>query len=315
MGRYRFCVEDTGIGIRSEHLHTIFTSFSQIHQTHDYAEGTGLGLAISKQLVLLLGGQLKVASTFGQGSQFWFELNLQEVDQGVHSETALSAGALITRMKGNPQKILIADDKTDNRALLRDMLSPMGFSISEAENGRDCMQQALNWKPDLILMDSRMPVMDGLEACQRIRARAETKNIVIIAISANVFESHRQLCIEAGADGFIAKPVQLEALLTLLARFTDLQPDHDKRYLTPVAEKPDKPRVLHYPATHYVQRLLVFAQQGDIQAIHQLTAEIRQQNQNCDVFTERVTSLAEGFQIKKIRALLTHALSDSNKKS
>lgn len=314
-GRYRFCIEDTGIGIRSEHLQTIFTSFNQLYQTHDYVEGAGLGLAISKQLVLLLGGQLNVASTFGQGSQFCFELDLQKVDQGAHSETALPAGVLITEMEGGPQKILIADDKTDNRALLRDMLSPMGFAIAEAANGQDCMQQALHWKPDIILMDSRMPVMDGLETCRRIRACAEIKNVVILAISANVFDNHQRRCIEAGADGFIGKPVQLEALLTLLARFTDQHPDQGTRYLIPVVENTDPLGVLHYPAKHHVERLQAFAQQGDIQAIHQLTAEIRRQDQNCNVFTERVTNLAENFQINKIRQLLTQALSDSIKKS
>ena len=315
MERYRFCVEDTGIGIRPEHLHAIFTSFHQLHQTPDYVEGTGLGLAISKQLVGLLGGTLKVTSTFGQGSQFWFEVDLHEVDQTVYSEPALSASTLITHMKGSHQKILIADDKTDNRTLLRDMLSPMGFSISEAINGQDCVQQAIDWKPDIILMDSRMPIMDGLEACRRIRSTAELKNIVIIAISANVFESHRKLCIEAGADGFIAKPILLEALLTLLASFTGLQFEHAPPHLIPPgAERSDTSVLLHYPAKYYLQQLLEFAQQGDIQAIHHLTAEIRQQDQNCDVFIERLTSLAEDFQIKKIREVLTRALSEQSKK-
>ena len=315
MGRYCFCVEDTGIGIREEHLHAIFTSFHQLHETHDYIEGTGLGLAISKQLVALLGGTLRVASTFGQGSQFWFEVDLQEVDQSTHSEPALSTSALISHMKGSHKKILIADDKTDNRTLLRDTLSPMGFSIAEAVNGQDCVQQAIDWKPDIILMDSRMPIMDGLEACQRIRSIAELKNIVIIAISANVFEGHHKLCIEAGADGFIPKPIQLEALLTLLASFTDLQLDHDTHYLAPsVVEKFDTPAILRYPAKQHLEHLLEFAQQGDIQAIHHLTAEIRQQDQNCDVFIERLTSLAEDFQIKKIREVLTRALSEQSKK-
>ena len=312
---YRFCVEDTGIGMHSDHLQTIFASFHQLHQTYDYIEGTGLGLAISKQLVLLLGGDLQVASTLGQGSQFWFELDLIEVEDCVHAETGLSVETLSKRFKSNGQKILVADDKIDNRSLLRDMLSPMGFLISEAVDGQDCMQQALKLKPDIILMDSKMPVMDGVETCKRIRACADIKNTVIIAISANVFESHRQQCFEAGADGFIARPVQLELLLTQLARFADLQPDHEFSSEETIAEISDKHLSLHYPARHYIQRLLTIAQQGDIQAILLLATEIGQQDQNCNLFIEQVTHLAEEFQINKICKILTEALSEANKKS
>ncbi len=314
LGHYHFLVQDTGIGIRPEHLHSIFTSFHQLHQTHDYIEGTGLGLAISKQLVELLGGELKVSSTIGQGSQFWFELDLQEVDQADFSETVLSTRSLITRMQGYYQKILIADDKADNRTLLHEMLAPLGFAIAEADNGQDCLEQALNWKPDIILIDSKMPVMDGPETCQRIRASAELKDIVIIIISAHVFESHRKLCIEAGANDFIAKPIQLEALLNVLARHTGLLPEHDSDYLTVTEEKTGEPEAMSYPDQDTLKLLLVFAEKGDIQAIQHLAVEIAQGQQDCHVFIEQIKNLADGFQIKKIREIVSQVLLQMHKK-
>ena len=310
-GSYHFRVEDTGIGIKSEHLDSIFASFHQLHQTHNTIEGTGLGLAISDQLVALLGGQLKVSSLWAQGSQFWFELDLSEVDQTTHHENTLPTATLLPQLKRSHQKLLIVDDKIDNRVLLRDMLSPFGFLIYEAENGQEGIHLAQQWKPNIILMDSKMPVMDGLAASQHIRANEELKDTVIIAISANVFESHRKQCLAAGADGFIAKPIELKALLNMLARYTNLKPDYNPIVKTGLEDSVE-PVTLCYPDKETLERLLAIAQQGDIQAIHQLIDEIRDQDQKYDAFVQRIIMLAEGYKIKKIRELLTQALIEEN---
>lgn len=304
---FSFSVSDTGIGIASEHLPDIFTSFHQLHQTQGYIEGTGLGLAISDRLVKLLGGELKVSSTLGQGSRFWFELNLNTARQT--SQPPKNLASPISNNLGKQQKILIADGIADNRALLFDILSPLGFQLAEVSNGLECMQQAENWPADIILLNSNLAVIDGLEVCRRIRANVALQSIVIIAISANVFGNHQQCCLEAGANDFLAKPFQLETLLGLLARYTGMQGENEKI----VPENAIKSTKLHYPAIDYLRRLQDFAEQGDIHRVRQLNTEISQLAPEVTLFTQQLNDLINGFKINKIRQLLNDALTETLK--
>lgn len=313
-GHYDFSVQDTGIGIHSEHIEAIFASFHQLNQTQNHVEGTGLGLAISRKLVVLLGGELKVLSVLGRGSKFGFRLGLNEITQKNGALITLPLNSTVRDRDGRGYKVLIVDDNEVNRSILSDMLSPMGFLIIEVENGQDCIQRALKWKPDVILMASRMSDMDGLQVTRKLRGCAEIKDIVILAVSANVFENHKQLWFDAGADGFIAKPIQLDYLLRQIFKFVDLSLDTNSIVFPKKGiEQNVKPVLLHYPEKHYLLRLLDYAQQGDVNAIYQLTEEIRQQDQKSDDFIDQITRLAEAFQIKKIRQILTEVL--KNKKS
>lgn len=310
-GNYRFSVADTGIGIAQEHLNDIFTSFHQLHETQTYVEGTGLGLAISEQLVRLLGGQLHVSSQLGIGSNFWFDLDLKLTEQQQLADTALPDQQIITAMKGNRRRILIADDETDNRNLLVDILSPYHFELKEAINGQDCIEQALAWKPDLILMDAKMPVMDGVEACLYIRATEKIKQIKIIAISANVYEHHRQRCLEAGANDFLAKPLQLEQLLQVIARHTGLEPVYQTGKTEQLSKTNKFTEEYSFPPKIYLERLLVSAEQGDIQEVHNQVEALKQLDSNYLIFIEQMHSLANDFQINKICQLLDQAIKNA----
>jgi CheY-like chemotaxis protein len=312
-GKHRFSVADTGIGIAQEHLSDIFTSFHQLHKTHSYVEGTGLGLAISEQLVRLLGGQLQVNSQIGAGSKFWFDLKLPPSKQADITETILSDDQIITAMKGNRQKILITDDETDNRNLLVDMLSPFDFELHEAINGQDCIEQTLTWKPDLILMDSKMPVMDGLDACRYIRSTKEIKQIKIIAISANVYGHHRLLCLEAGADDFLSKPLQLQQMLEMIARHTGLEPVYEIRKPGTLSKINGGDKGYSYPPNIDLERLLVSAEQGDIQEIRKQLDELKQSDSSYLIFLEQMHSLTNDFQINKICQLLNLAINKADK--
>ena len=201
--RLRFLVEDTGIGIKPEHLMTIFQSFQQVHDSKIRTEGTGLGLAISQKLVGLMGTVLQVTSTTGEGSTFWFDLDLPEASgQQLASQTP---DPKIIGVKGNRTRILVVDDKLDNRMFLYDLLSPLGFEVVEAIDGEDCLRKMSEVVPDVVLMDLRMPKRNGLEATRTIRHTPRFEQIVIIAISASSFEHNRYECTEAGANGFISK--------------------------------------------------------------------------------------------------------------
>ena len=303
---YHFLVSDTGIGIAQEHLDDIFTSFHQLHQTQDYIEGTGLGLAISGRLVRLLGGQLQVNSQLGIGSQFWFDLDIATTQ--ALAETSSDSNQIITGVKGHRQKILIADDKEDNRTLLVDMLSPFDFDCHEAIDGEDCIEQALSGKPDLILMDSRMPVMDGIETCQRIRKNEKIKHIKIIAISANIYQHHRQRCLDAGADDFLGKPLQLQQLLQMIVHHTVLEAMYQTSKTERLSESHMLEKKYTYPPKENLKSLLISAEQGDIQNVRNQIDKLKLADSDNLVFLDDLNSLASDFQINKICQLLTQAI-------
>jgi len=179
----RFQVEDTGIGIPEDQLSNIFSAFKQVGEHTRAIEGTGLGLAISQQLVRLMGSELYVKSTEGRGSSFWFDLDLPEVSEW--TETKKSDEQYIIGFKGEKRKILVVDDKWENRTVLASFLLPLGFEVTEAADGREGLDKALKYKPDLILMDLIMPVMDGFEATRQIRRSPELTYTKIIAVSAS----------------------------------------------------------------------------------------------------------------------------------
>jgi signal transduction histidine kinase len=214
----RFQVEDTGVGMTEEQLQKIFLPFEQVG--HNRAEGTGLGLAISKTLVDMMGGTLKVESQPGEGSKFWFSLEMPEgngqpvVEPEVH--LTRSPTQAIVGYEGEPQKILVVDDHWENRAVLANLLKAIGFQVVEARDGQEGLLKAKSEAFAAILTDLAMPGMDGLEMTRRLRQREDCP--VIIASSALVFEYDQQQSREAGCDGFLAKPIQEEELFALLQR-------------------------------------------------------------------------------------------------
>ena len=184
-------MEDTGIGIAPHQLEEIFLPFQQVGEHSRDTEGTGLGLAISRQLVQMMGASLKVKSTLGEGSIFWLDLDLLEVDQG--ADVAKVDERLIIGLKGSKRKVLVVDDKWTNRSVLVNLLESLGFEVAEAMDGLEGPAKARELKPDVILMDLVMPVLDGFETTRRIRFSPELEGVIVIAISASVFDFDRQL--------------------------------------------------------------------------------------------------------------------------
>lgn len=163
---FQFSIEDTGAGILPEHLPYIFDAFYQ-GDRYVAQEGSGLGLTISQQLVRLMGSELYVKSTIGQGSTFWFDLSLVVVPAETSGQTTLARPLI--GYAGERRKIMLVDDNAENRAFLRDLLAPLGFDLQETANGYDALEIARNWQPHVILMDLRMSPMDGFETTQAIR--------------------------------------------------------------------------------------------------------------------------------------------------
>jgi PAS domain S-box-containing protein len=214
--RLRVQVIDTGSGISPENVGRLFERFTQaevsINRTHG---GTGLGLSISKAIVELMGGKIGVDSTLGEGSTFWFEIPA-EASEG-HAE----AHPMDVEMSWPGLRVLMVDDTAVNRELVKLMLQPLGLEIEEAAGGADGVQAAMTKAYDLILMDVRMPGVDGLEATRVIRAAsALNRRTPILALTADIQPENAQACRGAGMDDVVAKPIAPRELLSKIARWS-----------------------------------------------------------------------------------------------
>jgi PAS domain S-box-containing protein len=199
-------VEDTGPGISPDDQDKLFRHFEQTKSGQQAGTGTGLGLAISREFVRLMGGDITVNSQVGKGSVFVIHLPLK--DGEAQAVQARDNPRHVLRLQPGQAtcRVLIADDIEDNRQLLAQLLAPVGFEIRLATNGAEAIQAFEEWQPHLILMDFRMPVMDGHEAIRRIRAMANGKEPKVIAVTASAMDDNRQELMEIGADDFIGKP-------------------------------------------------------------------------------------------------------------
>jgi len=204
--RLYFSVEDTGPGIGPEEMESVFAPFEQAALGRQHQEGTGLGVPISQQFVRLLGGELTVTSQVGLGSIFSFDIVVLPVESASPS-VAPTGRQFIGVAPGQPsRRLLIVDDEDASRMLLRKILMPCGFELREAANGQDALDIWLEWNPDLVWMDIRMPVLDGYEATRRIKMMTESRKTVVIALTAAAFEDEESRAAAAGCDGLIRKP-------------------------------------------------------------------------------------------------------------
>lgn len=228
----RFQVEDTGVGMTPEQLELIFLPFEQVGDEHRMVEGTGLGLTISLKIVQMMGGQINVESMPGEGSRFWFEVDFPKVEAWTLPKH-IKPNRVIAGYAGERQKILVVDDRWENRSIIKSWLQPFGFELLEAKDGQEGFERAMMWRPNLIITDLVMPVLSGLEMARKLRQQAEFKNIPIIASSASVFQFDRQQSQEAGCDDFLPKPIQIDELLEHLQRYLKLVWMYEDTQLSP----------------------------------------------------------------------------------
>src|SRR5688572_19350135 len=199
-------IEDTGPGISPDDQDKLFRHFEQTKSGQQAGTGTGLGLAISQEFVRLMGGAITVTSQVGKGSVFIIHLPLKEGE--AQAVQARDKPQHVLRLQPGQAtcRVLITDDVEDNRQLLAQLLAPVGFEIRLANNGAEAVREFAQWRPHLILMDFRMPEMDGDEAIRRIRAAAGGKEPKIIAVTASAMDENRLDLMAIGADDFIGKP-------------------------------------------------------------------------------------------------------------
>jgi signal transduction histidine kinase len=215
-GTAHFEVEDTGQGIAPDELDSIFEPFVQAETGVRSGEGTGLGLAITRNFVHLMGGRVDVRSELGRGTTFGFDVRLPEATSEPRTVVQRVAGLAPDQPA---YRVLVVDDKQENRRVLVELLPSLGFDVREADNGARAVELWASWRPHVVFMDMHMPEMDGYTATREIRrleADGEGRT-PIVALSASVFERDRQGILEAGCDDFVGKPFRQELVLDKLA--------------------------------------------------------------------------------------------------
>ena len=219
-GRYslHFEVQDTGAGIAAEEINQLFEAFVQTKTGKDSQEGTGLGLAISRQFVQLMGGEITVSSEVGKGAMFQFDIQVHLVE-AADIESKKTTRRVVALEPNQPSyRLLIVDDKPLNRQLLVKLLSPLGFELREANNGKEAVDIFMEWEPHLIWMDMRMPVMDGYEATKQIKTTTGGQATAIVALTASVLEEERAVILSAGCDDFMRKPFREEDIFGAMGK-------------------------------------------------------------------------------------------------
>ena len=322
--RIYFEVQDTGIGIAKNQCERIFEPFHQVSSDKSRtAEGTGLGLAITKNLVEIMGGRMGVESTLGKGSIFWVDLGLKELEGVQSKNNDIEHDHILVGYQGRRRNILLIDDIPENRLVLSNLLSPLGFNLQEATNGKEGLEKVEKSHPDLILMDLVMPVMDGFECTRRIRRDPDLKEIKVIATSAIDFDhsKHAKDNDFPFYDDFLGKPVQTKQLFKILqsqlqiewcyegedsllkeeqSQDADVSSEENAAQELEVAELSG----LTPPPKEEVEALLAIAKRGDIRQIGKEVAKLAQENPDLKAFENRVNQLVKGFKMKQIRDML-----------
>ncbi len=239
-------VEDTGPGVSAGDAERIFSAFEQT-QTGARAGGTGLGLTISREFARLMGGDITLESEVGRGSHFRLHVPVVVGTLGEPTPVALRSRVVGIRSGLGPFRILVVDDRPENRLLMVEMLKAVGFRTREAANGEEAVTMATEWSPNAILMDVRMPGTDGLTAIRRLRALESQIRIPIIAVSASAFEDDRTQALAAGATDFLGKPFREFELLEKLRAALSIEYVYVARTLQEEPEPSDSLDVLARP--------------------------------------------------------------------
>lgn len=335
--KIKFVVKDTGPGISSEHIESIFSPFQQVGRVDRMTEGTGLGLAISRKLTQMLGGELRVKSKLGCGSHFYFNIKLPKVNQSdaqyandttiywmgagerdagkvKAAKQAAQSHGIITGYQGARRKVLVVDDKIENRAILRELLVPLGFEVFESVDGQEAIEMTPEVKPDLILMDLRMPRVNGYNATRAIRKQQLDIEPVIITISASAFASNRNESLNAGANDFVPKPVRRSLLLETIHNHAGIDWIYDEKS---VSEEEDTSSMeVSYSSNAGIEgkvceeclkgidMMIELARRGNLKGLESQLDELTESFPQVAPLDKSLRPLIKSFKLKEINQLL-----------
>ncbi len=311
-----FEVSDTGPGIDPTEIESLFEPFVQAEMGRKSNQGTGLGLPISRKFVRLMGGDIAVSSQPGRGAIFKFNVQISPV-QEADIQTQHLNRRVIGLAPGQPRyRLLVVEDKWENRQLLIKLLEPLGFEVREASNGQEAVELWKSWTPHLIWMDMRMPAMGGYEATKQIKGHLQGQATVIIALSASVLEQEKAAILSAGCDDFVRKPFREEIILEKMAEHLGLRYVYEEKDEKTTSDLPGTPRSLGKLQTsdfrimppEWIAQLNRAATLADEELIFQLIEQIPESN---TPLAEALTDLVNNFRCDKIMHLTQPAIDES----
>ncbi|MDM8525105.1 ATP-binding protein [Desulfococcaceae bacterium HSG8] len=311
-------VEDTGIGISEKEQESIFISFQQQDgQSIKKFGGTGLGLAISKKLTEIMSGRISVRSKVGEGSIF--EITLRDVDVSLSEVSSVEEAFDVNDISFDKAKVLVVDDVESNVNLLRELLSNVNLDVLTAGNGQEAIIMAGEYQPDVIIMDIRMPVMDGIEATKRLKGSPNTKEIPIIALTASSKPDSKTEMLKFGLDGYLTKPVRLNCLFEELCRYLKhtkkAHPAKESSEYNKIVKNlrsenienvSELAEILQNEIIPYAEKLKGAVKMGDIR---KFTERIKQLGKDHNVqvltsYSDRLREFEENFDIANIKKSL-----------
>ncbi|MEA5513939.1 histidine kinase dimerization/phospho-acceptor domain-containing protein [Nodularia sp. UHCC 0506] len=313
--KLNFQIQDTGIGMNSGQLEQIFLPFEQVGTSKRQIEGTGLGLTISKNFVEMMGGSLEVSSQLGIGSLFEFAVQCPLANNWAKANTFTNLGQIVG-YSGKERKILVIDDRWENRSVLVSLLAPLGFIVIEANNGEEALQKAWENPPDIMISHLKMPIMDGWEMLKQLRQIAELKNTIVIISSASVFDSDRQKSFAAGGQDFLPKPVEAEELYRMLAQHLHLEWIYAELEVTnPQPSEENTNTQIVIPPASNLSTLMKYAMQGQIKEMQQELEMLVQDTEIYRPFVDKIAVMLRGYQIVKAREFLRKVISEQSPES
>ena len=302
-----FRVKDTGVGIGAEEIDRIFVAFGQAEAGWQASEGTGLGLSISREFVRLMGGKITVSSQLRQGTAFTFTIPLITAAPVLSEKSATFSGTPIAIANEQIFRILVVDDRDNNRELLVKVLTPVGFQVREAANGAEAIAIWESWSPHLIWMDMRMPIMNGYEATKQIKSSSKGQETVIIALTTSIFKEERQKILASGCDDFVRKPFRVQDLFAKMGDRLKVKYIYQEEPTQKLAQNYlDKsiltPQSLQVMSLEWIDEVARRANEGDdlglLELIEQIPTEQKQ-------LATALTTLIESFKFDEIIDLTT----------
>jgi signal transduction histidine kinase/DNA-binding NarL/FixJ family response regulator len=296
----RIHIFDTGPGISAADVERIFHPFQRAHNTPHTDNSTGLGLTISRMITEQMGGELKVESELGKGSTFKLRLSLPEL-RGAKAPSSLDE---VNGYAGEKRRLLLVDDQPEQRAVVRNLLQPLGFAIEEASEGEECLQRVRTFRPDALLVDLSMPGMSGFDVCRILRTERKWRQ-PIIAVTANVFDTDRAHAVASGCSGFVSKPVHLRDLLEQLQLHLSLE------WVRAPNALPTNPERAEIPPMPPVERLLAIrehARIGYVKGINEEIERISALDPTYAGYALRLRELAKEFRTTEIISLIEESI-------
>ncbi|HEY9298451.1 MAG TPA: response regulator, partial [Phormidium sp.] len=300
---------DTGRGIAPEEIDKLFQPFVQTTSGTQAREGTGLGLTISRQFIRLMGGDIYVESTLGKGSTFSFNIQIGLAKSSEVAPSLTNRRVLKIAPNQPTYRILVVDDRAENRDIIAQLLGSIGFEIRTANNGQEAIACWENWQPHLIWMDMRMPIMDGYEATRQIRSKANNNSAFpkIIALTASAFEEQRTTMLTAGCDDLVSKPFREQVIFDKLTEhigvrfiYAEESENQNPEENAVGSGKAFKPSDLSVMSSEWLAELHQASLEVDAEKINQLITQIPSSHQS---LTEGLTDLVRRFCFDEIYEL------------